>query len=377
MTIRRFSRKLLAFLLSTCMLAAFCTVDVSANTLSDSIFQTWEHETDEEFGDIYACPDSNCDAGTVIDYCISIVNEKKGELINDEYSVFLFFTYKADTFSSYEDYVNYYTWNIYYPLFALYPESAFCATARTYYGQIDDTEYMLIIEICTNGKSHNYSIVPTEVNGEIFNGFENYQNENQDLAKIISDLANDAMSKYSSDYDRVKYIYDYLVETVEYDAADLRSHSSYGALIDKKAVCEGYAAAIYDACCIMDIPCVMNFSMEDEHAWNSVYIEGKWKFVDATNKLFMTVEEEEAPVVYEDWQLYDYYPDVMKTAHSKIEQWNIFDVDGDGNVTSMDALSILDLVVGSNVYDKSFDVDRNGEANSYDALLLLNYVVGA
>lgn len=364
-----------------CTVIPYDTAIVSANELTDSILNDWSHDCYEEYGDIYSCPEDDCNAGKILDYCISVVNDKKGELITDEYSLFLCFDYSKDMFSSEEDFENYYVWNIYYPLFALYPQSAFCASAMAYYGG-DDNGYTIMIELCLNGKSHNY-ISDVEIDGEVFKGFERYENERSDLADEIIRLADEAMTAYPDDYNRVKYVYDYIVENVEYNADDLRSHTSYGALIDKLAVCQGYSMAMQDVCYLMDIPCIMNFSIEDEHGWNSIYINGKWRFVDATNGLFMTVDEADAPIVYEEWNLYDNYADIIDTVHEKLEYWNnlgiSYDVNNDGNTTAEDALMVLNCTIG--VYTDNeilirADVDGDGNVTSYDALLILQSLVG-
>lgn len=377
--LKRLSIGLCTLAVMLCAVIPHCSVSVSANELTDSILNEWHHDYNNEYGDIYSCPEIDYDADKVLDCCISIVNEKKGELITDEYSLFLCFDYSTDMFSSAEKFEEYYVWNVYYPLFALYPESTFCASTMSYYGG-DDNGYTIMIELCLNGKPHNY----LEVNGEIFKGLEQYENERFDLSAEIVRLADEAMNKYPDDYNRVKYVYDYLVKNVAYNKENpdyLRSHSSYGALIDKLAVCQGYAAAMQDVCYLMDIPCIMNFS--DNHGWNSIYIDGKWRFVDATNGFFMTVDEEQAPIVYEKYDLYDNYPEVINKVHEKLEYWNnlgiSYDVNNDGNTTSEDALMILNCTIG--VYTENeilirADIDGDGNVTSYDALIILQSVVG-
>ena len=63
----------------------------------------------------------------------------------------------------------------------------------------------------------------------------------------------------------------------------------YGLMIEKKAVCEGYAKAFKYLLDELNIPCVIicgDVTDEDgnieRHAWNEVYLEGKWYAVDTT-----------------------------------------------------------------------------------------------
>lgn len=96
---------------------------------------------------------------------------------------------------------------------------------------------------------------------------------------------------YSSEYEREKYVNDYIVSVCEYDedAAqedfDLcNASTAYGVLVDGKAICEGYARAFQLLCNKMGIECVSVAGMTDDvgHEWNCAYIDGSWYQVDVT-----------------------------------------------------------------------------------------------
>ena len=57
--------------------------------------------------------------------------------------------------------------------------------------------------------------------------------------------------------------------------------TAYGALVNKEAVCEGYAKAYKLLLNAMGIEC--DVVINAEHAWNVVQLEGKWYLVDVTN----------------------------------------------------------------------------------------------
>ena len=92
-----------------------------------------------------------------------------------------------------------------------------------------------------------------------------------------------------SDADKIKTFHDYLVNTIVYDyaaAADpyntvyADSFSAYGALINGKAVCQGYADAM---AIFLDRYKIPNLKVSSAtHTWNLVYINGAWKHLDAT-----------------------------------------------------------------------------------------------
>ncbi len=116
-------------------------------------------------------------------------------------------------------------------------------------------------------------------------------------AKAVYDAAREALRRYvdesMTDYEKAAAIYAYLGLNVTYDTklskmsgavGSYRGFTSYGALIDGLAVCDGYASAYRIMCLIEGIPCVeiIGTSNGMGHAWNKVYIEGTWYGVDST-----------------------------------------------------------------------------------------------
>lgn len=84
-----------------------------------------------------------------------------------------------------------------------------------------------------------------------------------------------------STYDKVLAVHDYLCNTVVYQETGEDSHSAYGALINKVAVCEGYALAFQKIMDTMGIPCFV--ATGNQHAWNVVQVDGQWYHIDVTN----------------------------------------------------------------------------------------------
>ena len=74
---------------------------------------------------------------------------------------------------------------------------------------------------------------------------------------------------------------------VKYDySSNLKdtAYTAYAALVNKKAVCNGYAALVYDMCRKADIPCriIVGTANGGCHAWNLIKVNGKWYNADAT-----------------------------------------------------------------------------------------------
>lgn len=79
-----------------------------------------------------------------------------------------------------------------------------------------------------------------------------------------------------SDIENAKALNDYLVWETCYgypSSGDKTvSHGAYGCLVNKRAVCDGYAKAYRDLCSRVGIKCAVTKSKELNHAWNIVTI---------------------------------------------------------------------------------------------------------
>lgn len=82
-----------------------------------------------------------------------------------------------------------------------------------------------------------------------------------------------------NDFEREEYINNYIIENCKYDDAAAQTENiegnendAYGALVDGKAVCEGYARAFQLLCNKANIDCVLLSGTTDSanHAWNGV-----------------------------------------------------------------------------------------------------------
>lgn len=107
----------------------------------------------------------------------------------------------------------------------------------------------------------------------------------QAVADLLSSL--DLSSK--TDYQKIKAIYDYICSNITYDYDNLYDdsytlkHSSYAALINKKAVCQGYASLFYRLALEAGIDArVISGDSGGPHAWNIVKIEGSYYNLDST-----------------------------------------------------------------------------------------------
>ena len=170
---------------------------------------------------------------------------------------------------------------------------------------IDITKINLVTKITTRAFSTTYRI---SIGG---NGRSYLSDDFDGLSKVNSEIANienikkDILSKTGNDkVENLKIVHDYLVDSIEYDVeAGKNVYNIYGALVDKKAVCEGYARTYKLLLDELGIPCIIacgigtNRTGETEsHAWNYVQIDDKWYAIDVTW---------DDPVIIVNWSLTD------------------------------------------------------------------------
>ena len=120
---------------------------------------------------------------------------------------------------------------------------------------------------------------------------------NQKIAVLKSKVekAVSAINGNLNDVLKEKIIYDYVAETVSYDlytAANINNFGStlphsfdiYGAIVESKAVCEGYSKLFQYLCYLVGINANLAAGTANggNHMWNTAFIDGKWYQLDVT-----------------------------------------------------------------------------------------------
>lgn len=106
-----------------------------------------------------------------------------------------------------------------------------------------------------------------------------------ELGKMMSGLEGNL-----SQYHRELYIHDTLVKNCEYadevleGADDFSYYTSYGAIVNSRAVCEGYSKAMQLMLSMVGVEsfCVSGYGAEELHMWNVVSLGGDWYYLDVT-----------------------------------------------------------------------------------------------
>ncbi len=131
--------------------------------------------------------------------------------------------------------------------------------------------------------------------------------ERQQMEAEIEAAAEACISRISADaseYDRIKAVYEYLIETVDYEEGVADSQNIYSALVGHASVCAGYARSTQYLLDRLGVFCIYvtgtaasGGQEPEDHAWNLVRCNGNWYCVDTTwgDPIFQQEEELLAP----------------------------------------------------------------------------------
>ncbi|MDD3613143.1 MAG: transglutaminase domain-containing protein [Clostridia bacterium] len=124
--------------------------------------------------------------------------------------------------------------------------------------------------------------IVTEI-GFIYNStLDNRDSYDKQIKEIV-----DRVKSYnigSSDYDKVKYVHDFIVLNTSYDEGSSHNQNIVSVLINKSSVCAGYARATQYLLNKLGVEClyVQGVSRGEGHAWNKVKVNDAYYNLDST-----------------------------------------------------------------------------------------------
>ena len=112
--------------------------------------------------------------------------------------------------------------------------------------------------------------------------------ERQQKKAEIEAQVNECLSGISyaaSDYEKILYVYEYIVNMVDYDENAEDNQNIYSVFVNKRSVCAGYAKATQYLLENLGVFCTYvtgTIENQGSHAWNLVQCEGEYYYVDTT-----------------------------------------------------------------------------------------------
>lgn len=87
-----------------------------------------------------------------------------------------------------------------------------------------------------------------------------------------------------SDYDKAKYVYETLIQNVDYVPEAENNQNIISVFIGRQTVCQGYACATQYLLNLLDVPGVIvtGTANGETHAWNMVLLDGNYYYMDTT-----------------------------------------------------------------------------------------------
>lgn len=158
---------------------------------------------------------------------------------------------------------------------------------------LDVNNMYLNIQKTTKGDKVKYEVfidngTNTSYLADGYETVEQIEKHETEIEKTTSEILSNLSG---TDYQKILKIHDYLIENIQYDQS-LESdniYNIYGALINNKCVCEGYAKSFKYLANKAGIECVIvagtginSNGNQENHAWNYILLNNNWYAVDVT-----------------------------------------------------------------------------------------------
>lgn len=165
-------------------------------------------------------------------------------------------------------------------------------TDKSEYFYIDSSKVCMVTQITTRASFVQYEFKIGKGGNKTYyiDEFDSKE-EVEEAKKEIEKKADKVLAGATgTNYDKIKYVHDWIVENTKYDAeSKLNTANIYGCLVNGRALCEGYARTFKYLMDRLNIPCILvsgdaidEKGKTERHAWNYVYIYNNWYAIDTT-----------------------------------------------------------------------------------------------
>lgn len=111
------------------------------------------------------------------------------------------------------------------------------------------------------------------------------------------------VSNEDSDYQKARFVYDTIINTVTYDSEAENNQNIISAFLEGRTVCQGYSSAIQYLMERLGIPCaiITGEAGGEKHSWNLIMLDGEYYYMDATwgDSLYADYDEGDSSANYD------------------------------------------------------------------------------
>lgn len=113
--------------------------------------------------------------------------------------------------------------------------------------------------------------------------YEERMNYQTQIDSSVEELLG-GISAQDSDYAKAKYVFEILIQNVDYDAASDNNQNIISVFLNRSTVCQGYACATQYLLRLLGVEStIVNGTANGEaHAWNLVKLDGEYYYMDTT-----------------------------------------------------------------------------------------------
>ncbi len=232
-------------------------------------------------------------------------------------------------------------------------------------------------------KTYNYEITFTV-------SYYTTPEQEKEMDTAVTSLINSLGVKSKSDYEKVKGVYDWICDNITYDYDNLEDesymlkHTAYAALIDRTAVCQGYAVLFYRLMLELGVDnrVIAGIGNGGAHGWNIVQLGDYYYSVDSTwdagmdeYSFFLTSTwnflDHYRFLEYETWEFHEEYPmaaeDYDPDVTAEIDPYIYIDYCGETAAFSLERDGTVTIVGEGSTYDfyPSDSIEHDGAPWQY------------
>nr|WP_321152655.1 transglutaminase domain-containing protein [uncultured Acetatifactor sp.] len=107
----------------------------------------------------------------------------------------------------------------------------------------------------------------------------------EEMIRLAAERILAGISAETSEYEKVKYVYDTLIRQTDYDLNAADNQNIYSVFANHTSVCQGYAKATQYLLNKLGVECTLvlgTVETGEGHAWNLVKVDGDFYYVDTT-----------------------------------------------------------------------------------------------